>query len=182
MKKLIKAFNAFELLVSKILLVVIIVLVFYAAVARSIGYPVPWSVDLAQTFYAWFAFIAASIALKNKSHIGVDILSRKFPKKVQIILEIIGIVLSIGFLAIITYYGVQLSIKNYTRLMNSMNISYSVITISVAYGCFSMLLTSIVHLKDNIKLLLKDTDEIEIQKRKSCVGDRLQATEANLEM
>lgn len=150
MKKIVKVFNNFELALSIILLILIIVLVFFAAIARSIGYPVPWSVDMAQTLYAWFAFIAASIALKNKKHIGVDMLSRKLPKKVQVFLEIIGNILTLGFLGLVVYYGIQLSIKNVDRVLNSLEISYSIITLSVAYGCFSMFITSLFHLKDQI--------------------------------
>lgn len=163
MKKIVKVFNAFEIGLSVALLLCIIALVFFAAIARTIGYPVPWSVDLAQTLYAWFAFMAASIALKNKKHIGVDMLSRKLPRKVQLVLEIIGNILTLAFLGIVVYYGVKLSIKNVDRLLNSLAISYSVITISVAYGCFSMFITSLIHLKERCVELIAPKKEQEIK-------------------
>jgi TRAP-type C4-dicarboxylate transport system permease small subunit len=133
--------------ISKALLVLIVVLVFFAAVMRSIGYPVPWSVDMAQLFFAWFAFLGASQALRRDSHIGVDVLTRILPERYQRIINIVHLILIGIFLSVIAYFGVILSMKNYARIIYSLQLSYSFISISVAFGSMLMLGTVISKLK-----------------------------------
>lgn len=151
MSKLYSKYVVFEETLTKILLVIIIALVFYAAVVRWIGFPLPWSVEMAQLFYAWFAFLAAAQALRRKAHIGVDFITRRFPNKIQNITTIIEYIIICMFLLFMIYSSIQLSINNAVRQLNALPISYSFITISIAFGCFSMLITSILHIISLIK-------------------------------
>jgi len=136
-----------EELIAKVLLVGVVILVFFAAVMRSAGYPVPWSVDMAQLLFAWFAFMAASQALRRDSHIGVDFFTRNLPIKYQKYISLSHYILIGLFLIVIVVFGVKLSLDNKDRVLNSLPLSYSLVTISVSIGSLLMLKTVISKIK-----------------------------------
>lgn len=138
----------FEKRVTEFLLIGIVLLVFIAAVLRSLGIPISWSVDMATLLFPWFVFLAANQALRNGSHIGVDVLTRYFPKKWQRGLEMFHYMLMGAFLIVLAIYGIKLSIENWERMINSLSVSYSFVTLSLAIGSITMLATVVGKLKE----------------------------------
>ena len=64
---------------GKLLLAAIVLLIFFAAIARNAGYPLIWSVDMAQALFVWLCFTGAVKALRQRAHIGVDYFVQKMP-------------------------------------------------------------------------------------------------------
>lgn len=141
MNTVLNAIKRFEMFIGILFIVLIVLLVFIAAVVRWVGFPVAWSIDVAQLLFGWVVFLGADIALKNDSHIGVDMIINKFPFKVRKTVKIVNYLFIQAFLLVIIFYGMNLSIKNYERLFNTLRLSYSYATISVPVGCFLMFLT-----------------------------------------
>ncbi len=136
--------------VCQIFLIFIILFVFCAALLRWFGYPLVWSIDLAQLLFVWVCFLGADLALQQDKHIGVDILVRMFPEKVQHTLypPLIGAI--ILFLAVVGWYGGYLAIINYRRQFSGLELSYSWATASVPVGSLLMIRTLV---KKIVKLI-----------------------------
>ena len=128
---------------ARVLLAAIVVLVFLAALTRWFDYPIIWSIDIAQLFFGWICFLGADTALRQGRHIGMDILIRLFPARFQRTVGFFLDILSIVFLVIVTYYGFKLSIINWERRFNTIEVSYSLATLSVPVGCLLMLRTMV---------------------------------------
>lgn len=141
MSTVLNTIKKIETFIGTVFIIFIVLLVFIAALVRWIGFPIAWSIDAAQLLFGWVVFLGADIALKNDSHIGVDMIVNKLPFKARKIIKIINYICIQVFLLIIIYYGVDLSIQNYERLFNTLRISYSYATISVPVGCSLMFLT-----------------------------------------
>ncbi|MBI9096285.1 MAG: TRAP transporter small permease subunit [Sphaerochaeta sp.] len=90
-----KKFCQVEELVASILLLIITILVFVSAVARTLRNPLNWAVDISLLLFAWQVFIGGDIAVRNTNLIGVELLVNKFPGIVQKWLKIIFFVLII---------------------------------------------------------------------------------------
>ena len=60
-----------------LLLIAIVFLVFIAAIMRTLGYPIIWSVDVAQLLFAWLAMLAANQTFHHGQHASVDIFTRR---------------------------------------------------------------------------------------------------------
>jgi len=60
-------------------LLLLIFLVFLAAVLRMFGIDMSWSTDLAQLTFAWVCFIGADLAMRVNRHMGVDLFVERFP-------------------------------------------------------------------------------------------------------
>lgn len=135
------------------LLLAIVLLVFAAAVTRYLGAPINWSVDIAQALFVWVIFVGASQAMRGSDHIGVSIVVDRLPESARTVIEIaVGVVVVI-FLAGIIVYGVQISIVNYRRILQSIPVSYSLVTVAVPVGALLMLLTTVQKIIANIRLL-----------------------------
>jgi TRAP-type C4-dicarboxylate transport system permease small subunit len=132
-----------ETWLSVFMLAAIIVLVFVSAMMRTLKHPVIWSVDLAQLLFVWICMLGADAALKRKAHVGVDLIVKQFPAKIQNTVTLSTYILSILFLGFITYYGVTLCMENYLRKYATLQISYSFGTVAVPIGSIFMILTLI---------------------------------------
>lgn len=136
-----KTIQKIEEVVAETLMAFIILLVFLAAMARWLGYPIVWSVDIAQLLFGWVVFLGADMALRNNNHIGIDMLTTRLPPKIQKGIALISYILIAVFLAMIAVFGFYLSVINYERTFNTFELSYSYATVSVPVGCVLMLIT-----------------------------------------
>ena len=143
MKRIGMFITLIERRLSEILLLFMVVFVFIAASLRWFGYPLVWSVDLAQLLFIWISFIGADIALQNNKHIGVDILTRNLPEKVYKKIKFISYLLMLIFLILVAYYGTYLAIMNYKRQFSGWEFSYSWATSAAPVGCILMIRTLI---------------------------------------
>lgn len=124
-----------EFVIAAILLGAIVVLVFVAAIMRTVGYPVIWSVDMAQLLFIWLCFFGAARALREKGHLGIDLIVRYLPYRFRLALELVLSLLMLVFLALLAYEGVKLALSNMQRQFADSGISYAWVTLAVPVGC-----------------------------------------------
>jgi TRAP-type C4-dicarboxylate transport system permease small subunit len=133
---------ALEEITTQIMMGFIVMLVFIAALTRYSGYPINWSVDIAQAIFVWVIYIGANQAWRNSRHIGVDLLVNLFSPKIQFFFQLLTYIIVAVFLVLLIVYGIQITIVNVGRILGDIPISYSFVTISVPVGSFLMLLTT----------------------------------------
>jgi TRAP-type transport system small permease protein len=135
-----------EAVIGKLLLVIIVVLVFSAGVLRWFDHPLIWSVDLAQLLFLWVSFIGANQALRNRAHIGMDLLVRPLPYSVRRVVEIALALVTLVFLLIMVVMGYRLTTLNLQRVYGDSGISYAFVTGAVPIGCLLLAITVSGHL------------------------------------
>jgi TRAP-type transport system small permease protein len=128
------AITSLEFLVAKLLLASIVVLVFLAAVGRSLGYPLIWSIDVAQLMFIWLCFLGANRAMRLRTHIGVDLFVRKLPRTPRWLIEIGLALLALAFLIALVVSGYRLTVLNWQRVYGDSGISYAWVTAAVPVG------------------------------------------------
>lgn len=131
---LLKVLGRIELAVAALLLVMIVVLVFFAAILRFFGHPLIWSVDLAQLLFIWLCMIGATRALRTKSHLGIDLVVRHLPHRLRFWLEMGLSLLILAFLAVLAVEGFRLTLGNLQRRFGDSGISYGWVTSAVPVG------------------------------------------------
>jgi TRAP-type C4-dicarboxylate transport system permease small subunit len=118
-----------------------------------------WNIDMAMLLLAWTAFLGADIAYRSGQLVGVDLLTRNLPKKVQLIIEIVIFIVIMLSLVAIVYYGTRLAVIERIRRYQSIRIPYSLVTMSIVLASASMVVSSIIKIKDRvIRLLGRDTN------------------------
>ena len=156
MKKVYNAYCKAEEFLFSFLFAVMVALVFSSAIARGIGKPLAWSLDVAQLLLCWTSLVGADVAFRHDKFIGLDLFTRKMPVKVQKVLEIVVLALMQVAFCIFIYYGVMLSIKSWKRSFQTLPISYSFITIALPVMSTLMTLTNILKIIDKVKNFKKN--------------------------
>ena len=155
-KKVYNAYCKAEEYLFSFLFAVMVALVFSSAIARGIGKPLAWSLDVAQLLLCWTSLVGADVAFRHDKFIGLDLFTRKMPVKVQKVLEIVVLVLMQVAFCIFIYYGVMLSIKSWKRSFQTLPISYSFVTIALPVMSTLMTLTNILKIIDKVKNFKKN--------------------------
>lgn len=117
--------------------------VLIGAITRTIGSPVIWAVDLAQLSFVWACVLGADLAMKKNAHIEIDIVVRYFPAHFRRFLAILWLIAIAAFLAMLVWYGAQLTLMNRERELGDVGLSYSWVTGAIPAGCALMLATTL---------------------------------------
>jgi len=138
---MLRLFETIEETVAKLLLFATVCLVLVASLARWAGHPIIWSVDIAQVLFVWAAFLGAHQALRHDEHVGVDLLARRLPARAHAALELGLWTMVAVFLALLLYYGAELTLLNLERRLSDTPISYGWVTAAVPVGSALLLVT-----------------------------------------
>ncbi len=156
MKKIYTSFCAFEEKFANAMLVLIAVLVFSSALARTFRNPINWAQDIALLAFAWLVFIGGDIAVRKTKLVGIDMLYGRLPLAMQKTLTVVFSSLIILFLALLVFYGFILVSESMQRTMNTLTISYAWCTLAVPVGSMLMIISSIIKLKSVVKTPLTE--------------------------
>lgn len=151
MNKWLVLLSRIEEVVAVTALLIIVLCVFVAAVARSFGAPIIASVDIAQSLFMWLCVLGASQTLRRNEHVGIDLFTRYLPVVIQHYLAIVVRVLMAVFLLLLIVYGLSLSQINPEREIGVLQWPYSVITLAIVFGAALMLLTCCMQIAELIK-------------------------------
>lgn len=132
---MLKRLGQIELAICVILLAAITGLVFVAAIMRFFAMPLTWSVDMAQLMFMWLCMLGATRAMRQKSHLGMEILAKRLGYARQFWLEMACSAIILAFLASLVFEGVQLTLLNTERTFGDSTLSYSWVTAAVPVGC-----------------------------------------------
>jgi TRAP-type C4-dicarboxylate transport system permease small subunit len=132
---MLKRLAQIELAICVVLLASITGLVFVASVTRFYGHPLVWSVDMAQLLFIWLCFLGASRAMREKSHLGMEMLVKHIGYRPQLWLELICSAIVLVFLGVLVVEGVKLTLLNSERTFGDSGLSYAWVTAAVPVGC-----------------------------------------------
>jgi len=151
MKKLYGFICAGEAFVAQSLLVAMVVLVFGAGIARVVGYPINWAIDMATCLFAWACFFSADIAWRNDKLMSVDVIVNYFPEKAKKGFRMVNYAILVVFLTYIVGAGLWISYVSRARAFQGIPaISYSWVTLSLPIGGVLLLISTILKIRREI--------------------------------
>lgn len=124
-----------EVALCVLLLAAVTGLVFIAAIMRFFGHPLIWSVDMAQLLFIWLCFLGGSKAMREKSHLGMEVLVKRIGYRRQFWLEMACAVVVLVFLGMLAVEGFKLTLMNSERTFGDSTLSYAWVTAAVPVGC-----------------------------------------------
>lgn len=136
-----------EAILAGIFLVLMVLLIFLGGVARMMGHPLNWTIDLSTCFFAWGCFLCADIAWRKDGLMSIDLIPSRLPDRARRGLDVLNHVLIAGFLVYVIYAGAWLSWVSRARSFNGIpGVSYSWVTMSIVVGGALLLATTLVRL------------------------------------
>lgn len=140
---------------SMLYLAVFLIMIYDVGARYYFSQATSWGLELIIALVGIHYVLAGAHAIKNNTHVRIDVIYNLFPKKVRRYLDALALVLSIIFLSIVVYYGYQQA--EFAVLIgersgagwNSLAPTYMKVAIPV--GAFLMVLQCISNLVDVIK-------------------------------
>lgn len=140
--------------IARVLLVGMVLLIFAAAVARLMAYPINWAIDIATAMFAWACLFAADVAWRNDKLMCVDVLTNYLPDRAKAILRLVNYAILTAFLLYVIPAGLWLSWVSRARSFQGIpEISYSWVTMAMPVGGALLLITTILKMRDDLAWL-----------------------------
>lgn len=135
-----------EFACAALLLVAVVVLVGAASVARAMGSPIIWSIEIAQLLFLWLCIFAIDLGLQHERHFGISLVLDNIPGIGRKVLETVNVVVMIGLLAYLMQFAVKNVIIMHPRLDGALQLPGSYFHASMIVGFLLMIRTLIAKL------------------------------------
>jgi TRAP-type C4-dicarboxylate transport system permease small subunit len=125
--------------------ITVIIQVFFRFVIQS---PLRWTEELARYL---MILMASAIAMRNRSHLQVDVLTSALPQKPKRILTAIVDLLTIVFLCIMTYFGFKVVQSTTAQTSPAMQIPMALIYAAFPTGGVLMIMEQLLTFIERLK-------------------------------
>jgi TRAP-type C4-dicarboxylate transport system permease small subunit len=147
MRKIYQALCKAEVAVCAVGFVFLVAFIFVSAILRAFRLSVAWNIDLAMFLLAWTAFLGADIAWRSGQLVGIDIVVRHLPAKLQKVIEMLIYLIIFCVLILIAVFGFRLIVTEKLRTYQSIPIPYSLMTLSLVVAALSMTVSTILKIR-----------------------------------
>ncbi len=152
MMRLYRAVCRVEAAIARSFLAAMVCLVFGAAVARLVGHPINWAIDVATCLFAWACFFSADVAWRHNRLMSVEVLTNLLSPGAQRGFRLVNHAILIAFLCYLIPAGLWLSYISRARSFQGIpEISYSWVTMSLPVGGAMLLVTTLLKVRDEIR-------------------------------
>lgn len=103
MRRVVRGFEKLIDWLTVLLLVLLVIVVALQVVLRFAKVAAPWTQEVAQFTFVYITFFGSVLAVKEGSHISVDILVNRLPAAWRRGVQVIGNLTVIGFLGLVVY-------------------------------------------------------------------------------
>lgn len=152
MKKLYECICNAEVLIARSFLVIMVVLIFGAGIARLIAHPINWAIDVATCLFAWACFLCADIAFRKNKLMSVEVMTNLLPEKGRKACRMINYLILLVFLSYLIISGTWLSYVSRARAFQGIpEFSFSWVTMSLPIGSALLLITTVLKIRAELK-------------------------------
>ena len=163
------------IILTGILVITVLTGVFFRYIIRD---SLSWTEELARYLMIWAALLAVSVGIKDKEHVGIQLLIKQFPPVLTKLITFVVYIITIIFLAVLTIKGYQVADKAKNQLSLALNISMywplMSIPVSGALAIIQQLIQMILIFKPGIEIsdilgatevdeALKEVKEVQIE-------------------
>ena len=143
-----------EELLAQIFLALTVGATFLGGVARFLGSPLGWAMDLATFSFAWTVFLGADVAFRQDRHMAVELFVNLLPEKVRRSVRLFNFCLITLFLGALLVYSLQMAYLTRFRTFQGIpGFSYTWATLSVSAGSLLLLVTTVGRIQREWKAL-----------------------------
>jgi TRAP-type C4-dicarboxylate transport system permease small subunit len=99
-----------------------------------LGQPLTWSDELARYLFVWASFLGWIVAARRRSHLSIDMLLVRMPRRAGAALRIFGALCGIAFAGLLVWYGWRIMVRNLdvetTALFFPMGVVYAIVPVA----------------------------------------------------
>ena len=141
-----------EAILAATFLLLMVGLIFLGGVARMLGHPLNWTIDLATCSFAWGCFLCADVAWRRDALMSIDLLAGRMSSGVARLVFYANHVIISLFLIYVIYAGIWLSWVSRARSFQGIpGVSYSWVTASIVVGGILLLTTTVLRITQALR-------------------------------
>lgn len=134
-----------------VMLMVITLLTFYQIVMRYAFNKAPsWSEELVRFLFVWLSFVGAGMGVRDKIHIGVDVIIRLLPPPVQRVTAMLVALVIVLFGGFLMYAGMDIVMMTHGQPSPALGLPMSYVYLALP----AMGLLMIVYGIDGLRVLM----------------------------
>ncbi|MDR1932288.1 MAG: TRAP transporter small permease [Spirochaetales bacterium] len=146
MKRIIEYVNA------ALLFIIFAIMLIEIACRGILSIPVSWTDELARSVYIVLVFLGSSLALRDRSHITVDILTQIIPAGAKRIFRIVSSIMMIPFIVTLVIGASENVMRYWTSVISTVGwLKIGHLYLSVAISGILMIFYLVLNLYDDIK-------------------------------
>jgi TRAP-type C4-dicarboxylate transport system permease small subunit len=107
-----------------------------------------WVEEVGETALAWLTLIGAAIAVGDRSHFALHVLTHRFSLRTQHAIHVFNHVLIIGFALIVAWLGYKLAVLNSVLTSPALEFSLAWLYIPAVIGGLLMAIYGVLTLRD----------------------------------
>ncbi|SKC65876.1 TRAP transporter small permease [Maledivibacter halophilus] len=138
-----KILNGLIILLFLSMTIVVIINVFARFVLNS---PIPWAGEMSRYSFIGVIYLGAVLAVKDQSHIGLDIFIDYFPPKIRKFIDTGSKILILIFLIVFTYKGIEMVLNNLNTKSAAMLIPMAIPYAALPIGGMGMIFELVAQL------------------------------------
>jgi TRAP-type transport system small permease protein len=141
-----------EAVLAGTFLLLMVALIFLGGLARMLGHPLNWTIDLATCSFAWGCFLCADVAWRRDAPMSIDLLPARVPHLVARLVFYANHVIISVFLVYVIYAGTWLSWVSRARSFQGIpGVSYSWVTASIVVVGTLLLTTTLLKISQALR-------------------------------
>lgn len=114
--------------------------------------PIAWGDEAMQFAFIWLIFIGAVAAMKSGSHYSVTVLVDRLPSPFAAVIEIIADLAVIAICAMLTWYGIKVTMLFSFQLSPSLEIPMAIVNLSLPLASFLMIVVRVVQMIERVRV------------------------------
>lgn len=123
--------------------------------------PIPWSEELARYLFVWITFLGSGVAVKNKGHVGVELVIDRLPKNLRKFSLILAFIVCVVFCILMVTNGVTMVQRTINQRSAAMSMPMSYAYVAIPIGFILMAMNFLVHIFQLIRDEEEEQDDLE---------------------
>lgn len=127
--------------------------------------PIYWSEEFPRFILIWLTFLGSAIAMKNRSHLSISLLTNRLSVKKRISVQFFANLLSLLFISILVWGGIIITILTMPNRTAALQMPTGLVYLAVPVGGILMI---IYLLKNTIELFKKNNNKTKGKEEEKC--------------
>lgn len=127
--------------------------------------PIYWSEEFPRFILIWLTFLGSAIAMKNRSHLSISLLTNRLSVKKRITVQFFANLLSLLFISILVWGGIIITILTMPNRTAALQMPTGLVYLAVPVGGILMI---IYLLKNTIELFKKNNNKTKGKEEGKC--------------
>lgn len=133
------------------LMLTMVTVIFIQVIARYIVHnSLTWSEEIGRYTFVWITFFGTALAVKERSHVALDILIKKLPTLLKKIITVVGYLLMISFSCVLAYAGWKMVMLGKNQISSALQIQMNYVYLALPLGSIFIILYLMKNLKEDL--------------------------------